>query len=106
MKKKAKGKAIAELKINGKQYSVRATAHAMERMEERGVDEYVVAGNVMALGKDRLTELQEEQAEAIVIDDEKNVAVVIGFKGNRIMVITVIDKAKVFVKKGTVIERL
>ena len=34
----------------------------------------------------------------------KERGVVIGFKGNRIMVVTVIDKAKVFVKKGTVIE--
>ena len=73
-------------------------------MEERGVDEYVVAGNVMALRKDRLAELQEEQAEAIVI--ETKVSGGDWLKGNRIMVVTVIDKAKVFVKKGTVIERL
>lgn len=104
--RKPKDKMIAELKINGAQYSIRATAHAVERMAEREVDQYVVAANVMALGKQRLLELQEAQAEAIVIDEDKNIAVVIGFKKNRIQVITVINKANVFVKKDTVIERI
>ena len=104
--RRKKDKLIAELKINGQQYSIRASAHALQRMEEREVDEYVVAGNILALGKQRLAELQEEQAEAIIIDEEKDVAVIIGYKGNRIMVVTVIGRSNVFVKKGTVIEKL
>lgn len=104
----AKSKAIAQLRIEGQTYSIRATAHAMQRMAEREVDEYVVAGTVMSLGKERLQELQDQDAEAIIIDEVKDVAVVIGFKGkgNRIFIITVINCANVYVKSNTVIERL
>ncbi len=104
--KKYKEKLIAQLKINGISYSIRATAHAMQRMDEREIDEYVVSGNIMALGKDKITELQSNNDEAIIIDELKNVAIVIGFKGNRIYVITVINKSNVYVKDNTVIERI
>ena len=99
-------KSIAIIQIEKQTYSVRATAHALQRMRQRDVDEYVVSGTVLALGKDRLQELQEAEEEAIIIDDEKNVSVVIGFRGNRIMVVTVIDKSNVWVKKQTSIERI
>lgn len=104
--KKYKEKLIAQLKINGISYSIRATAHAMQRMDEREIDEYVVSGNIMALGKDKITELQSNNDEAIIIDELKNVAIVIGFKGNRVYVITVINKSNVYVKDNTVIERI
>ena len=102
----AKSKSIATITIEKQTWSVRATALALQRMRQRGVDEYVVSGTVLALGKDRLQELQEAEEEAIIIDDEKNVSVVIGFRGNRIMVVTVIDKSNVWVKKQTSIERI
>jgi len=104
--KKYKEKLIAQLKINGISYSIRATAHAMQRMDEREINEYVISGNIMALGKDKITELQSNNDEAIIIDELKNVAIVIGFKGNRIYVITVINKSNVYVKDNTVIERI
>lgn len=99
-------KSLAQLSISGETYSIRASDHALQRMAERGVDEYVVAGTVVSLGKARLQELQDEDAEAIIIDEAKDVAVVIGFRGNRVMVITVINKSNVFVKSDTTIERL
>ena len=104
--KKYKEKLIAQLKINDISYSIRATAHAMQRMDEREINEYVISGNIMALGKDKITELQSNNDEAIIIDELKNVAIVIGFKGNRIYVITVINKSNVYVKDNTVIERI
>lgn len=100
------GKSLALLTIEGKDYSIRASEHALQRMEERQVDSYVVAGNVMALGAERLQELQRKQEEAMIIDEENEVAVVIAFKGNRIMLVTVLNKANCYVKKGTRIERV
>ena len=99
-------KLLAQVEIKGQQYSIRATAHAVERMEQRNIDEYVVVGNIMAMGKERIVELQSKNEEAILIDDNTNTSIVFGFNGNKVKVITVIDKSNVFVKKGTVVERL
>lgn len=99
-----KDRELAMIKIDGKYHKIVASHHAMCRMEkrERNIDPYVVAGNIIALGPDRIRQLQEDNAEAIIIDEKKNVSIVIGFaKGDDITVITVIDKANVFVKKDT-----
>lgn len=101
-----KEKSIAQLKINGETYSIRATSHALKRMEERDIDEYIVSGNIIALGKERLISLQSKNKDIIVIDENKNVAIVIGFDNNKIFIITVINKANVFVKDNTIIEKL
>lgn len=101
-----KDKAIAIIKIENKTYSIRATAHALERMQQRNVNEYVVTGNIIALGPEELKRLQESGEEAIIIDEDKNISIVIGFKSNRIYVITVIDKSNVFVKRGTTVKRI
>jgi hypothetical protein len=101
-----KDKLLAQIKINNQQYSIRATVHALQRMAERKVDEYVVTGNVLALGEKRLLALQEEQTDAIVIDKVSNTSTVITFNKNTIKIVTVIDKANVFVKSNTKIERI
>jgi len=101
-----KDKLLAKLEINGQHYSVRATVHALQRMAERNIDEFVVSGNVLALGKVKLQELQRDQEEAIIIDQQSNSAVVIGFVKNTVKVITVINKSNVFVKENTRIEKL
>jgi len=101
-----KDKLLARLEIKGRQYSVRATEHAMERMQQRNIDEFVVSGNVLALGKERLLEMQEAQEEAIIIDTLTDTAIVVGFVKNTLKVITVINKSSVYVKTNTRIEVL
>lgn len=101
-----KDKCLAEVNIDGNMYSIRATVHALERMKQREIDEYVVTGNVLALGKERLLQLQEQGEEAIIIDEQKEVSIVIAFEQNKIVIITVIDKSNVFVKDETTIVQL
>lgn len=101
MAKKMKDKSLGQIKIEKQDYSVRATVHSLERMAQRNIDEYVVVGNVLALGKERLLKLQEAQEEAIIIDELTNTSIVIAFKKNTIKVVTVIDKSNVFVKSNT-----
>ncbi len=101
-----KDKLIAQIQIDKNQYSIRATFHALQRMDQRQVDEFVVAGNVLALGEQRLLELQRGNEEAIIIDNKTNTAIVIGFVRNTIKIITVINKANVFVKDDTRIEKI
>lgn len=97
---------IASIKIDGKYIDIIASRHAMERMEERNVDKYVVAGNVIALGPERIAQLQEDNDEAIIIDKENDVSVVVGFNSDKVTIITVIGKANVYVKSGTQIFNL
>ncbi len=107
--KNMKSRSLAQITIEEKRYSIRATIHALERMKERNVCEYAVTGSILALGQKRLLELQEAlqeaQEDAMIIDEERDVAVVISFKGNRIQVVTV-NKANVFVKKNKSVERI
>jgi hypothetical protein len=101
-----KDKLLAQIKINNRDYSIRATDHCLQRMAERKIDEYVVSGNVLALGETKLLKLQEAQEEAIIIDKKTNTSIVVAFIRNTVKIITVIDKANVFVKDGTRIERI
>lgn len=99
----SKNKEIASINIAGKTYSIATSFHAAERMDERNVDAHVVAGSVLALGPARIDSLQAENEEAMIIDKENNVAVVVGFSPEEIVIITVINKSNVFVKENTTI---
>jgi len=105
-KNKNKSKSIAQIKINGNTYSIRATVHAQQRMKERDIDSHQASGSVLSLGEKKILDLQKREAEAIIIDKDKGTAIVIGFKGNKVQIITAINKSDVFVKEGTVVEEL
>lgn len=101
-----KQKCLSSLNIGNETYSIRATVHSMERMEQRKIDEYMVTGAIMSLGKERIIELQKDQDDFIIVDEENEVSIVISFKKNTMMILTVIDKSKVFAKKNTKIIKL
>ncbi len=101
-----KDKQIAQLRIANRDYSIRATTHALERMEERQVDEEIITADILALGKDRIKELQEANEEAAIIDEDSNITLIVGFKKNTMRIITVIDKTNIWTKQGTKVEKL
>jgi len=101
-----KDKQIAKLKIEKQCYSIRATAHAIIRMRQRNIDEYVVSGTVISLGEKRLLAYQNNGRDVAIIDKIKRVAVIATFKKNTIKIITVIDKEDIYVKDGTTIENI
>ena len=103
---KQTSKSIAQVKINCQTYSIRASIHAIERMQQRNVDEYVVVGNVIALGPERLLEYQSKEADVMILDEAKKVAIVFAFNGNKVMIVTVIDKADCYAKRGTEVVKL
>ena len=97
---------IATIDIGSNTYSVRISNHAQKRMQERNISEYVVAGNILTLGKKRLLQLQKAEEDFIIIDDITKTSIVAGFKRNTITIITVIDKSNIFVKSETQIVNL
>ena len=103
---KQKKKCIATINIEGNTYSIRISNHAQKRMEQRNISSYVIAGNILSLGKERLIELQKMEDDFIIIDDITRTSIVAGFKRNTITIITVIDKSNIFVKSETQIVNL
>ena len=101
-----KEKFLVELNFGDIKYSVRATIHAQERMEQRGVEEFAVVGNVLALGKNRMIDLQARQDEAIIIDEKNEISIVVGFKKNTLKIITVIGTKDIWNNRGTKIENI
>lgn len=101
-----KSKSLTTLQINGDTYSIRATKHSLERMDERNIDEYFVASDLLSLGKDKIVELQNDEEDIALIDEDNEVSIIFGFTKNRIMVITVIDKSDIYVKSNTKIQKL
>jgi len=101
-----KDKQIAKLRIKKQDYSIRATEHSLIRMKQRGVDEYVVSGTVLSLGRSKLLEYQANDRDVAIIDKIKGIAVIVTFKRNTIKIITVIDKKDIWVKDGTTIEKI
>ncbi|MFW6242656.1 MAG: DUF4258 domain-containing protein [bacterium] len=101
------GKAMFKFELNNKKWHVQQSYHAKVRMEERNIDFFAVVGDIIALGN-RIETLAENNEEAMIIDKNKDISVVAGFQEdfNIITIITVIDKANVFVKDGTSIERV
>lgn len=92
---------IAAIEINGQHINISASGHAIDRMQEYEVNKYVVSGNVLALGPERIAELQQKREEAIIIDEVTNISVVVGFSWKTVTIITVIPKSNVFVKSNT-----
>lgn len=104
--KGTKSKCLAQITIEKETYSIRATGHALDRMRERKIDEWVVSGDIIAFGKQRLLEFKNTNEEVILIDKKRNIAIVWAFIKNTVYLITVIDKSEVYVLDGTVIKNL
>jgi hypothetical protein len=100
------GKVLTTVKIHNKNYSIRATDHALARMKERNITEHTIITMVLSLGEKRLLELQENNVTIMVSDNRKNVAVVAGFKKNTLKIHTVINRATAINKPGTVLQKI
>jgi len=98
-------KLILTFKIH-KNFSIRATQHSLDRMASRKIEATTAAASIIALGEERLLKAQASNEDVMVLDSINNIAVVFAFDGNKILIITVIDKANCFVKSGTRIEKL
>ena len=98
-----KGRLLARCQvINGCEYSIRVTKHALEQMEVRGVSGSDVVETIFALGIKRLLHLQKVSSCFCLINNRLNRTVILSMVKNRIIVLTVLAKAEqVFTKRGT-----
>lgn len=101
-----KSKSLAQITIENETYSIRATGHAVDRMIERKVDKWVVSGDVLALGKERLLSYTKLTKDVALIDGKRGITIILGFRKNTIYILTVIDKSDVYILDNTMIKRL
>ncbi len=97
-----KGKAILVMLMeNGEEMSIRVTGHAWEQMESRKISVGTVGRVISALGDERLLQLQSVGLDVAVVHKTEGIAIVFGWDGNKIMVVTVLPESDIFVKRGT-----
>jgi len=101
-----KSKLITTFNIQDRTYSIRATSHAIKRMQQRGIDLEVAIGSLFCLGVKQLKEYQSKDQDIAIINEDHNVTVIISFDNNRIILVTVINKSNAWVESGTSTRRI
>ncbi|MDI3548414.1 MAG: hypothetical protein PWR10_2066 [Halanaerobiales bacterium] len=96
---------LGEFEIINKDFRIESTTHALQRMEERRIDQQVVKEVIKGL--DYKVLLYNNSGEEIaIIDQEHDIAVIIEVRLNKVVIITVIDKANIHIKDGTRLEKI
>ena len=103
---KVKNQSIFQFQVEQETYSVRVTEHSAERANQRGIDRDVIISAIFALKLERLQTAKENNKDLAVIDENNNVAIILGMNKNTINIITVIDKSDIWVKEGTEVCKL
>jgi hypothetical protein len=79
------------------------TDHAIQRLDRRSVDKYHVASACLGLGK-KLLEYNNSGNHIMLIDEGKNLSCVLTVENYTVVLITVLEKANVYVKENTLVE--
>jgi hypothetical protein len=96
---------LAEFEIIDKDFRIESTIHALKRMEERGIDKKIVIDVIMGLDYKVLV-YNNSGEEIAIIDQENNIAVIIEVRLDKVVIITVIDRANIHIKNGTSLEKI
>jgi len=98
------GKAVVVFTLNGKDYSIRITSHALKRIKQRDIDLTVCIENILKLKVKDIVNY-ENSDEVAIIDKTNDITIIIGFDCNKINIITVIDKIA-YIKDGTLVKKV
>ncbi|MGM0470817.1 MAG: DUF4258 domain-containing protein [Bacillota bacterium] len=96
---------LAESFLAEQYFRIESTTHALERMQERKIDNQLVVQIILSLG-DKLLNYNDSGDEIAIVDQEHNLAVIIEVREDKAVVITVIDKANIHIKDGTLLEEI
>ncbi len=96
---------LGEFEIINKDFRIESTTHALQRMEERDIDTQVVRDVVMSLDH-KVLNYNNSGEEIAIIDQEHDIAVIIEVRLDKVVIITVIDRANIHIKDGTRLEEI
>jgi hypothetical protein len=96
---------LTEFEVLNKPFRVESTTHAYERMEERNIKKEIVISVIRGL---RLKVLLYNNTgeEIALIDKQNDIAIILEVRLNKIVIITVIDRANIHIKDGTKLEEI
>ncbi len=98
---KQKGTMLFKCNIDGATYPVRATAHALMRMEDRKVSTSSINKTISQLGPKLIQGLQLINRYVALVNTVDSVTVLMGFDGDSIIIITVINTSKYYPRHNT-----
>ncbi|MGM0501741.1 MAG: DUF4258 domain-containing protein [Bacillota bacterium] len=96
---------LTESYLEDNYFRIEGTTHALERMKERDIDQDLVVAIILSLDI-KLLEYNDTGEEVAIIDQEHNLAIIIEVREFKAVVITVIDRANIHVKDGTLLEEI
>jgi hypothetical protein len=96
---------LSEMEILNKDFRIESTTHAAKRMEERKIDESIVIDVVKELDVKALV-YNNTGDEIAIIDQIHDIAVITEVRLNKIVIITVINRANIHIKDGTRLEQI
>lgn len=96
---------LGEFEIIDNDFRIESTTHALKRMEERNIDKQIVKNVVMGLDY-KVIRYNNSGEEIAIIDQEHDIAVIIEVRLNKVVIITVIDRANIHIKDGTRLEEI
>ena len=96
---------LSEVEILDKDFRIESTTHAARRMEERKIKKNIVVDVVKGLDVKALV-YNNTGEEIAIIDQLHDIAVITEVRLNKIVIITVIDRANIHIKDGTRLEEI
>ena len=96
---------LGEINILDKAFRIESTTHAFERMDERNIEKKKVIDVIEGL-RYKVLLYNNTGEEIALIDQEHDLAVIIEVRLNKVVVITVIDRANIHIKEGTRLEEI
>ncbi|ADL11963.1 DUF4258 domain-containing protein [Acetohalobium arabaticum] len=96
---------LAECFLDDHYFRIESTTHAMDRIKERSIDISLVTSIILNLGN-KLLDYNDTGDEVAVVDQKNNLAVIIEVREGKAVVITVIDRANIHIKDGTLLEEI
>lgn len=105
-RRRKNGKVISTFTIADKTYSIRLTAHAQQRLQQRNIDLYQVTGSILSLGQKNITEYSGSNRDIFIMDKQNNFSIVCNITHRTITIVTVINNADCWVKSGTIAVKL
>lgn len=97
---------ISTFTINNNTYSIRLSDHATQRLQQRNLDLYQITGSILSLGEKTITEYSGSDKDIFIMDKENNFSIVCNITNNTITIVTVINNADCWIKKGTIAVKL
>ncbi len=96
-----KGEKLFDFRIDGYIYSVRATTHALEQMNNRQVSTSMIKKTICQLRPKLIKDLQSINRYVALLNRNDPVTIILGFDGYKIIIITVINTNRYYGKYGT-----